>query len=165
MLWLHPTGIGCSALLHCALLQVVNLCYRYLTVSNRGMGGAGLRMNIPLLNSRKDKDLLKAIRTNDMRLFNAALEKRANINRTFDYGWTPLMWASFKGNLTMVEILVDRGANPKTKNNDKNTAEMIACWDAPTVDPKTRNKILMVLKGDAHRITSISSTGETKSNR
>ena len=126
------------------------------------MGGAGLRMNIPLLNSRKDKDLLKAIRTNDMRLFNTALEKKANINRTFDYGWTPLMWASFKGNLTMVEILVDRGANPKTKNNDKNTAEMIACWDAPAVDPDERNKILMVLKGDANRITSISSTGETK---
>jgi len=129
------------------------------------MGGAGLRMNIPLLNSRKDKDLLKAIRTNDMRLFNTALEKKANINRTFDYGWTPLMWASFKGNLTMVEILVDRGANPKTKNNDKNTAEMIACWDAPAVDPDERNKILMVLKGDANRITSISSTGETKGNR
>ena len=78
------------------------------------MGGA-FRMY-----AAKDKDLLKAIREDDMRLFNDALQRGAHVNGSFDYGWRPLHWASFKGNQMMVEILVDRGAKSKTKNNDKN---------------------------------------------
>jgi ankyrin repeat protein len=96
------------------------------------------------LYSRKDKDLLNAIRTDDLRLFNVALEKGAAINKAFDYGWTPLHWASFKGNLTMVEILRDRGAKTKQKNNDKNTPADICCWDGG--DPTIRKKIMIVLQ-------------------
>jgi len=93
----------------------------------------------------KDKDLLKAIRENDDRLFLDALVKRkANVNRSFDYGWTPLHWASFKGRLTMVETLIDRGAK-SVKNNDKNYPIDICYYDAEP-NPIERAKIMAVLK-------------------
>ena len=104
----------------------------------------------------KDKDLLKAIREDDMRLFNDALQRGAHVNGSFDYGWRPLHWASFKGNQMMVEILVDRGAKSKTKNNDKKTPMDICCYDAPTVDPENRKKILQIL----NRGRSVSSSEE-----
>lgn len=93
----------------------------------------------------KDKDLLRAIREDDLRLFNDALQRGAHVNRSFDYGWRPLHWASFKGNQTMVEILIDRGAKSKTKNNDKKTPMDICCYDASTVDLKNRKRILHIL--------------------
>ena len=96
----------------------------------------------------KDKQLLRSIREGegDMRLFNEALEKKANVNTAFDYGWTALHWASFKGRETMCEILVDRGAK-QVKNNDKNTPKDICCWDAgPSPDPELRSRILQVLE-------------------
>jgi hypothetical protein len=56
----------------------------------------------------------------------------------------------------MVEILVDRGAKSKTKNNDKKTPMDICCYDAPTVDPENRKKILQIL----NRGRSVSSSEE-----
>ena len=98
--------------------------------------------------SAKDKALLKSIRDGDgdLRAFNAALERGANIRTAFDYGWTAVHWASFKGRETMVEILIDRGAK-QVKNNDKNYPKDICCWDAgPTPDPELRARILRILE-------------------
>jgi len=40
-----------------------------------------------------------------MRLFNDAIQRGANIERSFDYGWRPLHWASFKGNQALSSLL------------------------------------------------------------
>ena len=100
------------------------------------------------LYTAKDKLLLKSIREGDgdLRLFNEALERKANVNCAFDYNWTALHWAAFKGRETMVEILLDRGARNR-KNNDGNFPADIACWDAgPTPDPQLRARILRILQ-------------------
>ena len=108
--------------------------------------------------SSKNKDLLKAIRDNDLRAFNDALQRGASVNASYDYGWSALHWASYKGNLTMCEILVDRGAKTNKKNNDKNTPKDICFYDAPP-DLDERRKILAVLECTG----SNSNGGETKS--
>ena len=105
--------------------------------------------------SAKDKALLTSIRNGDgdLRMFNEALERKANVNTAFDYGWTALHWASFKGRETMVEILLDRGAR-QIKNNDKNLPKDICCWDAgPAPDQELRARILRILQ-DASDVAS-----------
>ena len=113
--------------------------------------------------SRTDKDMLRGVRERDLQLFNDALQRGADINRKFDYNWSALHWASFKGEQTMVEILVDRGAKQR-KNNDKNTPADICCYDtggAP--DRELRNRILQILQdardGPAARHTAADDDG------
>ena len=116
----------------------------YIQHVSKGRMGSGLTR----IYRGRDKELLRSIRKGDgdMRSFNTALEKGANVNCSFDYGWTALHWAAFKGRETMVEILVDRGAKQK-KNNDKNYPIDIACFDAPdSADKQLRDRIVKILK-------------------
>jgi len=114
------------------------------------MGGA-IRMY-----SSRDKNLMKAIREDDSQLFAESLQKGANVNKSFDYGWTPLHWASFKGRTEMVETLVNRGARTNRKNNDKNTPLDICCYDAATVNKEQRLLIMKLLKDGANPSINIS---------
>ena len=51
-----------------------------------------------------------------------------NINDKDSYGWNFLMWASRKGDLDIVKLLLDMGANIDDKDNTGSTSLMFACY-------------------------------------
>jgi ankyrin repeat protein len=44
------------------------------------------------------------------------LEKGANIETKCKYGWTPLLYAVYRGHKAMVNLLADKGADIKVKD-------------------------------------------------
>ena len=62
-----------------------------------------------------DPRLLTAIRQNDPRALEAALKAGANPNITDSLGATPLMWACFKADTTVVNLLIKAGAKTECK--------------------------------------------------
>lgn len=55
-------------------------------------------------------------------------KKSKNINVKDSYGWNFLMWASRKGDLGIVKLLLDMGANIDDKDNTGSTSLMFACY-------------------------------------
>lgn len=55
-------------------------------------------------------------------------KKSKNINVKDIYGWNFLMWASRKGDLGIVKLLLDMGANIDDKDNTGSTSLMFACY-------------------------------------
>lgn len=64
-----------------------------------------------------DEELYTAAFDGDIDTAKRALRKGANVNWKDEYGWTPLMRASEKGNTDMVEFLLVNGADRSIKNN------------------------------------------------
>ncbi|MCF7853260.1 MAG: ankyrin repeat domain-containing protein [Candidatus Pacebacteria bacterium] len=57
----------------------------------------------------------------------ALLAHGANVNLSDrGEGWTPLMWAAAEGNLEVVKILLESGADKERKDADKDTAYSFA---------------------------------------
>jgi len=54
------------------------------------------------------------------------LDNGADINNTGQYGYTPMMQASCRGNIPTVKLLLDRGAKIDIKGSDGNTALSLA---------------------------------------
>ncbi|MEX1026428.1 MAG: ankyrin repeat domain-containing protein [Candidatus Paceibacterota bacterium] len=54
------------------------------------------------------------------------LEKRADVNRASDAGWTPLMLACRQSDSKILALLLSRGADPNLRNDDGWTALLIA---------------------------------------
>src|SRR5690606_2633745 len=73
-----------------------------------------------------DAAFLKAIREAEWEEATAALNSGANPNARDKNGWTPLMLASQKANASLVQTLLDRGANVNDANKEKQTALHLA---------------------------------------
>ena len=57
-------------------------------------------------------NLIEAIKNNDTNQINFILKnKKTNINAKDKDGWTALIWASCKGDLETVKLLIDNGAD------------------------------------------------------
>jgi ankyrin repeat protein len=54
------------------------------------------------------------------------LEHGPDINAQTENGWTPLHWASFKGALEVVRLLLEYFADVEVKNKDVKTAFQVA---------------------------------------
>jgi len=54
------------------------------------------------------------------------IRKKANVNHGDARRWTPVMWASFNGDLAIVKALTENGAKLNRRNFDKHTALMWA---------------------------------------
>ena len=71
--------------------------------------------------------IIKAAQNNDIKLLKELILKNPNkINITDANGDTALIWASYKGNIDIVKVLLDNGANPNITNNAGNTALHLA---------------------------------------
>ena len=64
--------------------------------------------------SKFNHNVVKAARAGNLQDMEENL-KEGDINFQDNYGWTPLMWATYRGNLDCVEALIARGAT-STKN-------------------------------------------------
>ena len=74
-------------------------------------------------------NLIEAVKNNDINRVNSILNNgKANINAKDRDGWTALIWASCKGDLEIVKLLVESGADIDAKDNDGWTALMRASW-------------------------------------
>ena len=74
-------------------------------------------------------NLIEVVKNNDINRVNSILNNgKENINAKDRDGWTALIWASCKGDLEIVKLLVESGADIDAKDNDGWTALMRASW-------------------------------------
>lgn len=62
--------------------------------------------------------LILMINGNQPHLVKKALKKGARVNQPDKIGRTPLLWATIKNNIPMVQLLAEAGANPDTPSHD-----------------------------------------------
>ena len=67
---------------------------------------------LPLLqNVRHEKTLIDYIKNDETEKAKNAIENGADVNQTDETGATPAMWAAYKGNIEILDILVKNGAD------------------------------------------------------
>lgn len=70
--------------------------------------------------------LLEVVKGGDRSAANELISAGADVNQQDDQGWTPLSWAAGKGDLEMVRLLVDKGADLLKVGRDQRNAYKIA---------------------------------------
>lgn len=70
-----------------------------------------LALFLQLASASPDSDLLAAAKAGNLRAVEAAITHRANPNQQDEKGVSPLMWATYHGNLPIVDVLLKAGAN------------------------------------------------------
>ncbi|XP_073506807.1 ankyrin repeat, SAM and basic leucine zipper domain-containing protein 1 [Phyllobates terribilis] len=83
-------------------------------------------LNTTLVTASKEDSLKNALTTGNLKLVESLLDSGINVDCSFRYGWTPLMYAATAGNLAMVRLLLDKGANANFER-DTFTVLMAAC--------------------------------------
>uniref|UniRef100_A0A8C0ISP9 Ankyrin repeat, SAM and basic leucine zipper domain containing 1 n=1 Tax=Chelonoidis abingdonii TaxID=106734 RepID=A0A8C0ISP9_CHEAB len=74
----------------------------------------------------KDETLKKALTSGDVSMIEELLNSGVNVEFSFQFGWTPLMYAASVANVELVRILLDRGANASF-DKDQYAVLMAAC--------------------------------------
>lgn len=70
--------------------------------------------------------LIEAAKADNLTAATNLIESGTDLNQQDEQGWTPLNWASGKGNLEMVNLLVKQGADVFKTGRDQRTPYMIA---------------------------------------
>lgn len=70
--------------------------------------------------------LINAVKANDDLTIEKLINDSIDIEQTDDYGWTALNWAAAKGYTSIVQQLLNAGANTEHKGRDQRTAYQIA---------------------------------------
>nr|AAF30297.1 putative ankyrin-related protein [Mus musculus] len=83
-----------------------------------------LKRSLPV--EEKTETFKKALTTGDISLVKELLDSGINVDSSFRYGWTPLMYAASVANAELVRFLLDRGANASF-DKDKLTILISAC--------------------------------------
>src|SRR5215216_4858106 len=73
-----------------------------------------------------DLQLIDAVKTNQLARVEEALNAGADIHQQDEQGWTPLNWAAGRGNLEIVSLLLDGGADVFQVGRDQRTPYKIA---------------------------------------
>ncbi|KAG6851194.1 Succinate--CoA ligase [ADP/GDP-forming] subunit alpha, mitochondrial [Arthromyces matolae] len=91
-----------------------------------GMGGAVSTMMVP--DEKVDRSLHGLAVSNDTTALSEVFQNhpQTDVNQIDEFGYTPLHLASDRGNMSSVEILLRRGANPSIKDPDGLTALELA---------------------------------------
>ena len=73
-----------------------------------------------------DIQLINAVKARDLSTMRELIEAGIDINQHDEQGWTPLNWAAGKGDIEMVRLLVEKGADILKVGRDMRTPYMIA---------------------------------------
>lgn len=71
-----------------------------------------------------DKELIKAVKSRDIKRVIELLERGANPNAKDEYGWTPLHHAAKKGSVDIAKLLINKGANVNAKSEEDSRVEL-----------------------------------------
>lgn len=71
-------------------------------------------------------EFIEAIKSGNRAAVAEMIEAGAEINQQDKQGWTPLNWAAGSGQLEIVDLLLERGADPLAVGRDLRTPQMIA---------------------------------------
>ena len=71
-------------------------------------------------------ELIEAVKSGNTEAVKEQIESGAEVNQQDKQGWTPLSWAAARGNLAVIELLLQHGADPLRVGNDLRTPQMIA---------------------------------------
>lgn len=73
-----------------------------------------------------EMDLIETVKSGNQDSVRELIESGAAVNQQDKQGWTPLNWAAGKGELEIVELLLQHGADPFLVGRDLRTPQMIA---------------------------------------
>src|SRR5829696_517158 len=73
-----------------------------------------------------DLQLIEAVKTGQFSRVEEALNAGADIHQQDEQGWTPLNWAAGRGDVEIVSLLLDRGADVFRTGRDQRTPYKIA---------------------------------------
>ena len=85
-------------------------------------------------------DLETHIRRGDIVAVQASLRDGASLSQKNHYGWQALHWASYKGNVELTKLFLDKGADVLALNNDGKQPIEICGYDC-----RDKNEILKCL--------------------
>jgi len=104
---------------------------------------------IPEVREQAQKDLMKAIQTNNLAKVREALSKGANINKQDDNGNTPLGLAIWDGaNNQIIQELVNKGADKNIKNKNGQTPYRLGLIRQSQNKPVTEKALELVVNID-----------------
>ena len=70
--------------------------------------------------------IINAVKSGDLNKIRELIDSGDDIHQKDEQGWTPLNWAAGKGELTMVTLLIEAGADVFAVGRDNRTARSIA---------------------------------------
>jgi uncharacterized protein len=73
-----------------------------------------------------EMDLIEAVKSGNKESVRELIEAGAQVNQQDKQGWAPLNWAAGKGDLEIVELLLQHDADPFLVGRDLRTPQMIA---------------------------------------
>ncbi|CAK9297050.1 unnamed protein product [Gordionus sp. m RMFG-2023] len=85
-------------------------------------------------NDSNTENLLKACKINDIKEVEKILKLETDVNQRHYLGWTPLMVASINGNIDVVKLLIDAGADIDMEDNFSNIYNAAKEFNMNTMD-------------------------------
>ncbi len=113
-------------------MKILILAIFIMLTNHAVAGGYGAEYNpeqASLTSAEKIKVyLLRAAKEGDIKIVNAIIDNRFNLNVADRKGYTPLILAAYHGHKEIVDLLLQSGANPCQKDKRGNTALMGAIF-------------------------------------